>query len=96
MTTRNQNLRAQLLNKRTEAKCFYCRVVFPAAALTLEHVVPRTRGGPNKPWNLLLACGPCNMEKGAEDFHIYFRRKYPGRRLPKKLRNWMEGWVTPP
>jgi 5-methylcytosine-specific restriction endonuclease McrA len=34
------------------------------ATLTLDHVVPRSRGGPGSLSNLVPACGPCNVAKG--------------------------------
>jgi HNH endonuclease len=34
--------------------------------LNLEHVIPRARGGSNRPSNLVLACIPCNTEKGSQ------------------------------
>ena len=27
---------------------------------TLEHMVPRSQGGPNETWNLVMACHRCN------------------------------------
>jgi 5-methylcytosine-specific restriction endonuclease McrA len=38
--------------------------VHPAAALTLEHVQPRLRGGDRTAGNIVTACGPCNVLKG--------------------------------
>lgn len=33
--------------------------------MTLDHVIPRSRGGPDDISNLALACRPCNSSKGA-------------------------------
>jgi hypothetical protein len=42
-------------------KCAYCGVA--ANDLVLDHVVPRARGGPDSPRNLVRACVKCNSEK---------------------------------
>jgi 5-methylcytosine-specific restriction endonuclease McrA len=44
--------------------CQYCGHQPGKALLTVDHVVPRSRGG-GKSWeNLVAACGPCNRRKG--------------------------------
>ncbi len=34
---------------------------------TLDHVVPRSQGGPTRAENLVLACAACNNARGVED-----------------------------
>lgn len=42
-------------------RCQYCGI---AGKLTLDHVVPRSRGG-NSVWeNIVASCAPCNLRKG--------------------------------
>ena len=49
--------------QRDDRHCAYCgRTDVP---LNLDHVIPRARGGSNRPSNLVLACIACNEEKGA-------------------------------
>ena len=43
-------------------RCSYCGA--SQVPLQLEHIVPRSRGGSNRPSNLALACEPCNARKG--------------------------------
>lgn len=45
--------------------CHYCGV--SSRRLTWDHVVPRKLGGPDKRWNLVTACEPCNRDKGDAD-----------------------------
>ncbi len=49
---------------RDRNTCQYCGEIFPAAELTLDHVVPRSRGGLSTWENLVACCHPCNRRKG--------------------------------
>src|SRR6059058_2870874 len=44
--------------------CQYCGAVLSAAELTLDHVIPRSRGGVSTWENLVACCHPCNHRKG--------------------------------
>jgi 5-methylcytosine-specific restriction endonuclease McrA len=41
-------------------RCGYCG----GHATTIDHVLPRSRGGANSWKNTVAACGPCNQRKG--------------------------------
>lgn len=43
--------------------CAYCGQHFGAERLTLDHVLPKRRGGLDVLNNLLPACAPCNLNK---------------------------------
>src|SRR5580693_5203847 len=44
--------------------CQYCGTILASGELTLDHVIPRSRGG-NSSWeNLVACCHPCNRKKG--------------------------------
>jgi 5-methylcytosine-specific restriction endonuclease McrA len=49
---------------RDEFRCVYCGEVFPAEALSVDHVQPRARGGDHSAGNLVTACEGCNVRKG--------------------------------
>src|SRR5579875_4003591 len=49
---------------RDRNSCQYCGVVLPSAELTLDHVIPRSRGGLSTWENLVAACHSCNRRKG--------------------------------
>ena len=49
---------------RDEHRCQYCGGRFDARDLTLDHVVPRSRGGTTTWTNIVTACVPCNSSKG--------------------------------
>src|SRR6202050_2983914 len=49
---------------RDRNTCQYCGVLLPSGELTLDHVIPRSRGG-NSTWeNLVACCHACNRRKG--------------------------------
>ena len=49
---------------RDRNTCQFCGRTFPAAELTLDHVVPRSRGGHSSWENLVACCYQCNNDKG--------------------------------
>ena len=49
---------------RDKLRCQYCGVRSTIFELTLDHIVPRSRGGRSEPENLCAACKPCNQRKG--------------------------------
>jgi len=49
---------------RDTYNCQYCGGKFLKQQLTLDHVIPKSRGG-DKSWeNLVACCVPCNQKKG--------------------------------
>ena len=49
---------------RDKFRCQYCGEKKAASELTLDHILPRSRGGDNSPVNIVTACVPCNSRKG--------------------------------
>jgi 5-methylcytosine-specific restriction endonuclease McrA len=45
-------------------ECQYCGTRMGPRDLTLDHVMPRSRGGTTSWRNVVAACGPCNRRKG--------------------------------
>ena len=77
--------------KRDSHKCQYCG---KSSDLTIDHIIPRSRGGKDTWENLVAACDRCNHKKGnrtpkeanmpllRDPFrpnHIIFLREYMGR-----------------
>ena len=57
------NRRALFLSQR--GVCTGCRRAFPYRNFTVDHILPRSRGGGDGIGNLQLLCGACNSKKGA-------------------------------
>jgi 5-methylcytosine-specific restriction endonuclease McrA len=49
---------------RDRYTCQFCGDLFPAVELTLDHVIPRSRGGRTDWDNLVACCHRCNNVKG--------------------------------
>jgi 5-methylcytosine-specific restriction endonuclease McrA len=48
---------------RDKFRCQYCGERKSVAELTLDHILPRSRGGDNSPVNVVTACLTCNNRK---------------------------------
>ena len=49
---------------RDKSICQYCGGKFPFSELTMDHVIPKSRGG-DKSWtNIVASCKRCNSRKG--------------------------------
>lgn len=53
--------------RRDGFRCVYCQKRVKPDQLTLDHVIPKARGGSNKIRNLVTACADCNSAKGSMD-----------------------------
>lgn len=70
----------QFLWKRDGGRCFYCGVKLQWKRKTIDHVIPKSKGGPHRSWNLVISCFTCNKEKAdsfpkPEHLDIVLRRK---------------------
>ncbi|MDE0149146.1 MAG: DNA methyltransferase [Rhodospirillaceae bacterium] len=59
---------------RQEGICAGCRVLFPFRNMTVDHVVPRAKGGQDNFDNLQLLCAACNSMKGARSQEEFVAR----------------------
>ena len=90
---------------RDNFTCQYCGKQFHGHELTLDHYLPKSRGGKKNFENIITSCGPCNWARG-DDMSIkpikqphrptYFelvnaRKKYPIY-LKQKIWNQYLGW----
>lgn len=49
-------------------QCHYCEIDLNSENRSLDHVVPRSQGGVNALFNLVLACKDCNNLRGDMDY----------------------------
>lgn len=58
--------------------CQYCGAQPPRSALTIDHVLPKVRGGGTTWENVVCACKPCNLRKGCrtpEEANMHLRSR---------------------
>lgn len=53
----------RLLFARDRHTCLYCGDPFPVSALTRDHVIPQSKGGPDVWTNCVASCSRCNHRK---------------------------------
>jgi len=49
---------------RDKNQCQYCGIIESPRDMTIDHVIPRSRGGENTWTNLVTCCKRCNQKKG--------------------------------
>ncbi len=62
--TRGVKFNRRNLYLRDKGRCQYCSRKVSTADFTLDHVVPRSKGGQTSWTNLVTACLSCNQRKG--------------------------------
>ena len=73
--TRVENPSRAMIYKRDDHQCQYCG---SHKNLTIDHVIPRSRGGKDTWENLVACCASCNIKKGSKYLHetnMVLRRK---------------------
>lgn len=69
--------------KRDGFRCVYCGAVPPAVVLQVDHVIAKSKGGPDSMDNLVTSCQPCNS--GKSDVLIGPMPETPGFEERKKI-----------
>ena len=50
---------------RDSGTCQYCSKKISINDCTIDHVIPKSKGGKHEWSNIVLSCGPCNQKKGS-------------------------------
>jgi 5-methylcytosine-specific restriction endonuclease McrA len=86
---------------RDRYTCQYCNRGCAMAELTLDHVLPRSRGGASSWENLVAACRRCNNRKGdrlPEEANMRLKKRpkpftlHTSRSLMRQMGNQQETW----
>ena len=60
----NYRTHKHTLYGKQEGLCAGCRIMFPFRNMTVDHIVPQSKGGSDHVANLQLLCAACNSMKG--------------------------------
>lgn len=62
--TIRRELKKALFAGRAQVPCCFCHKPLYWSEATLEHIRPKSRGGPTTLENLTISCQPCNSRRG--------------------------------
>ena len=80
-----------------EWKCAYCDKDLDTKSATIDHIVPKFKGGHNVKSNMVCSCSKCNRSKGSvllEDWYNPSNSCYSEERLGK-IKHWIEDNSAP-
>jgi len=78
----------QSIHKFTEKSCIYCG----KPSESIDHILPRSKGGLSNTENCVPACLSCNGDKSNnEAFYWYRKQKFYDPRRAMAIRAWSEG-----
>lgn len=66
--------------ERSGGNCYYCKASVGFAHLTIEHILPISKGGTNEECNLAAACEQCNSSKRDRSL-LDWQRRIEAKRL---------------
>ena len=75
-----------------EWKCAYCDKDLDIDSATIDHILPKFKGGHNVKSNMLCSCSKCNRSKGSSLLEEWYKPSnlyYTEERLGK-INHWME------
>ena len=77
-------------------ECAYCSEKLSHKTATIDHIIPKSKGGHNVKSNLCCCCSSCNKLKGSQRGDDWYTDQHPNfceKRLVK-LKTWMEDRPT--
>ncbi len=63
-SSKDRRRKKEVAYLRTDGKCAYCGGAFSLSRLTIDHIVPLSKGGSWRNENITVACDSCNQAKG--------------------------------
>lgn len=102
LPSRDVKYSRQTIFERDAFRCAYCGKEFRRSELTIDHIVPRAKGGKSSFKNTISACVPCNSKKGHKTLEesgmkLHFKPKKPKwisplNKVPRQ--KMLESWKT--
>lgn len=70
---RSKRIKEYIMN-RDGMICCYCDIPLSLEDITLDHIIPYSKGGTYNPTNLTIACYPCNNKRGNKSFFEFCKK----------------------
>jgi 5-methylcytosine-specific restriction endonuclease McrA len=78
----------KMIREKWDYKCAYCE---SEEELTLDHVVPQSKGGIDSTKNVVCCCKSCNHSKGQTPWEEwYYQQDFFNEERKKKIDDWMK------
>lgn len=74
MNPKQKRSKKQQLARVYGSKCWWCQENLLVETLTIDHLLPKSRGGSDSLENLRLSCRPCNNARGNSLYPPYLSR----------------------
>lgn len=73
-------------------KCAYCEKQLCERTATIDHIIPKHKGGHNTRNNLACCCNSCNKSKASELPFNWFKQGHPlyTEERESKIKKWLE------
>lgn len=81
MNSSNRANKVKKLIQRDGSKCHYCKCVLNNNNITVDHVIPKSKGGSDRIENLVLSCEFCNYQRSDIDYKEFKDKKDNERKL---------------
>ncbi len=76
------------IREKWEYQCAYCG---SGDKLTIDHIVPQSKGGMDFTKNVVCCCHSCNQDKGHTPWEEwYFSQEFFSMERYEKIKNWMK------
>ena len=81
--------------KRSSGVCACCGKKLTTKTMTMDHIIPISRGGTNEPDNLVALCPECNKEKGnllylPRAYYLAVKNNSELARMEKHVEKWFQ------
>lgn len=94
-TKSNKKTKREKIADRYQWRCYWCgcglrRELGYQNSATIEHLVPKSQGGPDRIWNLAAACRRCNHTRGTmpiNEFELLAKTFSVDKRPEEHVRN---------
>lgn len=73
---KKKKTRKRKLFRNSQDTCHYCGLDMTDTPelKTIDHVIPKSKGGKNRSSNYVLACVDCNRAKGTQDYEVFIAK----------------------